>query len=66
MLPNGIGGSSASFGPFNDLAYARYTESTLKRHGLKPWIASEKTAKDDDLHGVNNLKIKFPKGVDAQ
>jgi hypothetical protein len=61
MDQNGIGGMSAAFGPL-ELSAAKMHSSRLNAQGLKTCVFPEETAKDEDIHGVNALLIKYPNG----
>ena len=54
----------ASFGPFHDLALAKLAVQRLLISGVKSSVHSEEYAKQVDVHGVSQLRIKNPNGID--
>lgn len=61
MNQTGMGGLSAAFGPL-ELSAAKMHSSRLNAKGFKTCVFPEEAAKDEDIHGVNALLIKYPNG----
>lgn len=67
MTDGGLGVlSCASFGPINDLAYARLAANRLKNAGVKCGVYSSEYAKETDMDGFMALIKKYPQGMDCE